>query len=53
VAEVERRLAARGIEIFASLIENWNESSLAAFRKLGYGPFEGMTYLTKKLRPEI
>lgn len=53
VAEAERRLAALGVEIFACLIENWNERSLAVFETLGYKPFRDITYLTKKLRAEV
>lgn len=53
VAEVERRLAALGIEIFACLIEDWNEDSLATFQKLGYKPFQDITYLTKRMQPDV
>jgi ribosomal protein S18 acetylase RimI-like enzyme len=53
VAEVERRLAELGVEIFACLVEDWNQDSLAAFQGLGYKPFRGVTYLTKRLRGEV
>jgi ribosomal protein S18 acetylase RimI-like enzyme len=53
LAEVERRLAALGIGIFACLVEDWNVDSKAFFEKAGYKAFDGMTYFTKRLLPEI
>lgn len=48
VAEAESRLCGQGIEIVACLIENWNVDSARFFEKLGYWPFEGVTYYTKR-----
>ena len=53
VNEGERWLASEGIGIYACLIEGYNEDSLETFKKLGYIPFEGITYLTKRKYPEI
>ena len=49
----ESWLRNRGIGIFACLIEDYNRSSLEAFKRLGYNPFEGVHYLTKREFPEI
>ena len=49
----ENLLKARGIGIFACLIEDYNQESLAVFQHLGYVEFKGMHYLTKRLQPEI
>jgi ribosomal protein S18 acetylase RimI-like enzyme len=53
VAEVERRLAARGIAIFACLVEDWNEGSKAFFEKVGYKLFRGVSYLTKRKSDDV
>ena len=53
VAEVERRLAARGIAIFACLVEDWNEGSKAFFEKVGYKPFRGVSYFTKRKSDDV
>lgn len=48
LAEAERRLAALGIEIFACLVEDWNDGSKGFFEKSGYKPFQGVSYYTKR-----
>ena len=53
VDEVERRLAARGIEIFACLVEDWNEGSKAFFEKTGYKLFRGVSYFTKRKSDDV
>ena len=53
VAEVERRLAARGIAIFACLAEDWNEGSKAFFEKVGYKLFRGVSYFTKRESDDV
>jgi ribosomal protein S18 acetylase RimI-like enzyme len=53
VAEVERRLAARGIGIIACLVEDWNEGSKAFFEKVGYKPFPGVSYFTKRKYDDV
>jgi ribosomal protein S18 acetylase RimI-like enzyme len=50
---LEARLAERGIDIVACLVEDWNEGSQRCFERLGYRPFEGITYLTKRRVPEV
>ncbi|MEJ2593661.1 MAG: GNAT family N-acetyltransferase [bacterium] len=42
-----------GIGIYACQIEGYNRESLEVFQKMGYIPFEGMHYLTKRKFPEI
>ncbi len=53
VNEAERWLESKGIYIFACQIEGYNDASFAAFQKMGYVPFEGIRYLTKRKFPEI
>jgi ribosomal protein S18 acetylase RimI-like enzyme len=53
LAEVERRLAALGIGIFACLVEDWNADSKGFFEKSGYKPFSGITYFTKRRRADV
>ncbi len=48
VAEAERVLRGRGITVFAVLLEDGNDTSLALFRELGYAdPPGGVHYLSK------
>ncbi len=53
VREAESRLEKEGIEIYACLIEDGNETSLEVFNSLGYDEFPGMHYLTKRKYPEV
>ena len=53
VAAVEERLSARGIEIFAGQIEDWNESSMIFFERLGYTQHDDIIYYTKRKNPEV
>lgn len=53
IAQSEQWLAEQGIEIFACLIEGWNETSRQLVRAAGYEPFEGVGYFTKRLRPDV
>jgi len=53
LAEAERRFASLGIGIFTCLVEDWNVDSKLFFEKSGYQPFSGITYYTKKLRPDV
>lgn len=53
VEETERRLHDLGIGIIACLIEDYNQTSLEVFTKLGYIEFPGMHYLTKREHPDI
>jgi len=53
VAAVEERLSARGIEIFAGQIEDWNEASMIFFERLGYTRHDDIIYYTKRKNPEV
>ncbi len=53
VAEVERHLGARGIEITACLIEGWNKVSMEVFERLGYRHHPDILYFTKRKDPEV
>jgi len=48
VEEVEARLAARGIEITAALVETANVGSLAFFRAVGYSHAPEIEYVRKR-----
>lgn len=49
----EKWLIKQGIGIFACQIEAYNTGSFEVFQKLGYVPFEGIHYLTKRIHPDI
>jgi len=49
----EQWLKEQGIGIFACQIEGYNDDSFEAFKKMGYVPFEGIRYLTKRIHPDI
>ncbi|RLD34982.1 MAG: hypothetical protein DRI88_01870 [Bacteroidetes bacterium] len=53
VEAAEKWLNGQGIEIYACQIEDYNKESLEVFKKLGYIPFEGIHYLTKRKYPEV
>ncbi|MBC8320963.1 MAG: GNAT family N-acetyltransferase [Bacteroidetes bacterium] len=53
VESAENWLKQQGIRIFACLIEDYNDESIDAFKKMGYIPFEGIRYLTKRVNPDI
>lgn len=53
VDAAEKWLDEQGIGIYACQIEDYNKESFEVFKKLGYIPFEGMHYLTKRKYPEI
>ena len=52
VAEVERRLLEKGIEIVTCLIEDWNEESMAFFGQIGYVKHPDIAYLSKRRSPD-
>jgi ribosomal protein S18 acetylase RimI-like enzyme len=52
IAEAERRLAARGIDIVAVLIEDYNASSLELFQREGYVLHKDIYYLSKRKSQE-
>lgn len=53
VAEVEARLAERGIDIVAASIESGNEASLAFFAAAGYVHDRDIEYVSKRRHPAI
>jgi len=53
VEAVERRCLELGIEIFAALIEDWNETSMRVFERLGYHKHEDIFYYSKRLDPDV
>ncbi len=53
VEAVERRCLELGIEIFAALIEDWNETSMKVFARLGYVKHDDIFYYSKRLHPDV
>jgi len=53
VVAAEDWLEKQGIGIYACLIEDYNQESFEAFKKMGYIPFEGVHYLTKRKFPDV
>jgi ribosomal protein S18 acetylase RimI-like enzyme len=53
VREMEKRLRTRELGIFAVLIEDGHDASLALFTKAGYEIHEKISYLRKRDSPEI
>jgi GNAT superfamily N-acetyltransferase len=53
VLEMERRLRAKGLAIFAALIEDGHDASLRLFKEAGYEEYEGIRYLRKRDYPEV
>jgi len=53
IAEVERRLLDRGIEIMTCLIERDNIDSQNAFKKLGFKEWDDIVYFSKRMNPDV
>ena len=53
VGEMEERLRAKGLHIFAVLIEDGHDASMALFRNAGYEVHEKISYLRKRDNPDI
>ena len=53
VEAVERRCLDLGVKIFAALIEDWNETSMRAFTRLGYVKHDDILYYSKRLGPDV
>jgi ribosomal protein S18 acetylase RimI-like enzyme len=49
----EEHFQALGIDIWAALIEDWNEASLALFRRAGYALAEDITYASRRKHAEV
>ena len=48
----EEHFRTLGIDIWAALIEDWNEASLALFRKAGYHIHDNITYASRRARSD-
>ncbi len=53
VDEAEDRFEALGLGIYAALIEDWNEESLAVFERLGYRKHPEILYFAKRKFPGV
>lgn len=49
----EEQFQLLGIEIWAALIEDWNEASLALFRRAGYALADNITYASRRTRSDV
>lgn len=48
IGAAEQVLRAQGMQVIATLIEDWNKPSLALFQKAGYTAHPDIHYLTKR-----
>lgn len=53
IAEAEKTLRKRGIQIFCALIENQNKESRELFKKCGYVEYLNVSYFSKRDSNEI
>jgi len=53
IDHAEEWLREQDIGIYACLIEGGNDTSLATFKSCGYLDFDGIHYLTKRIKPDI
>jgi len=53
IAHSENWLAAQGLEIYATLIDDPNDPSMNLFMKAGYTKHNDIVYFTKKKHPEV
>ena len=53
IQHAEKFLQGEGIEIIGTLIEDWNEESLALFMKCGYILHDDIHYLSKRDHPGV
>lgn len=53
IQKVEKKLDEMGIEIVAALIEDWNKTSMAVFKKLGYIKHDDVFYFSKRKNPDV
>lgn len=49
----EAHFSALGIDIWAALIEDWNEASLALFGRAGYALADDITYASRRGRADV
>ena len=53
INETEKQLFQKGIEIIACLIEDWNDTSMSAFKKMGYVKHEDIIYFSKRKSQDV
>jgi ribosomal protein S18 acetylase RimI-like enzyme len=53
IALCEEHFRSLGIDIWAALIEDWNEASLALFRSAGYALADDITYASRRSRADV
>ncbi|RLF64303.1 MAG: hypothetical protein DRN31_00595 [Thermoplasmata archaeon] len=53
IEEAEKRISRLGIDIVASLIEDWNKSSMEFFENLGYTKHADIIYFTKRKNSKV
>ena len=53
IKEAEKTLLENGIEIFTCLIEDWNEASIALFKKAKYVEHKDIVYFSKRLNKDV
>jgi ribosomal protein S18 acetylase RimI-like enzyme len=49
----EEHFRSLGIDIWAALIEDWNEASLALFRQAGYALADNVTYASRRSHVDV
>jgi N-acetylglutamate synthase len=49
----EEHFQAQGVDIWAALIEDWNEASLALFRQAGYPLAPDITYASRRSHEDV
>jgi GNAT superfamily N-acetyltransferase len=49
----EEHFRGLGIDMWAALIEDWNEASLALFRSAGYSLADDITYASRRRRADV
>jgi len=49
----EEHFRSLGIEVWAALIEDWNQASLALFRAAGYHLHDDITYVSRRTRADV
>ena len=53
IKRAEEFFIKEGVDIFACLIEDWNDRSLKLFEKSGYKPHREIIYYTKRNHPDV
>jgi len=53
VRRCEDHFRSLGIDIWAALIEDWNEASLALFRQAGFALADDITYASRRSRADV